>query len=141
MENKRFKPKIDKLFWAIWIPTSVLMIATTCMCAAYPWVLWLLMIPTDIFTFYFLVSPLFGYVELREKSVFIKFGFIIEREIPYSKIRGITKERKIYADSMVSLKNSLDHVNLKYNTFDVVSVSVVENDELIEELRERLGIG
>lgn len=137
MEHKRFKPMIDKLYYLIWIPTSVLMIAMTVFACFEPVVLFVA-IPVDVFTFYFLITSLFGYVELREDSVFIKFGFIMKREIPYKNIRGITKERKMYADSMVALKNSLDHVNIKYNRFDMISVSVVGNDELISEIEVKI---
>ena len=90
------------------------------------------------FVLYFFVSPLFGYVELRENSMLIKYGFILKKEIPYSKIRSVTKARKFYSDSMMSLKNSFDHVNIKYNTFDVTCVSVVDNDSFINELSKRL---
>lgn len=135
--NKRYKPLVDGLFFAIWIPTAVLMIAATVIAAFQPLVLFI-MIPTDIFTFYFLVSSLVGYVELREESLFIKFGFIIKRDIPYSKIREISKERKFYSETMLSLKNSMEHVNIKYNKFDVVCVSVEGNDEFMDELRLRL---
>ena len=137
MEYKRFKPMFDKLYYLIWIPTSVLMIAMTVFACFEPVVLFVA-IPIDVFTFYFLITSLVGYVELREDSVFIKFGFIMKREIPYKNIRGITKERKMYADSMVALKNSLDHVNIKYNRFDMISVSVVGNDELISEIELRI---
>lgn len=137
MEYKRFKPMFDKLYYLIWIPTSVLMIAMTVFACFEPVVLFVA-IPIDVFTFYFLITSLFGYVELREDSVFIKFGFIMKREIPYKNIRGITKERKMYADSMVALKHSLDHVNIKYNRFDMISVSVVGNDELISEIELRI---
>ena len=137
MEYKRFKPMLDKLYYLIWIPTSVLMIAMTVFACFEPITLFVV-IPVDVFTFYFLITSLFGYVELREDSVFIKFGFIMKREIPYKNIRSITKERKMYADSMVALKNSLDHVNIKYNRFDMISVSVVGNDELISEIEVRI---
>ena len=75
MVSKKYKPLVDKLFWIITIPTAILLIAMTVVAAFEPVVL-LIMIPTDIFTFYFLISPLFGYVELREKTLFIKYGFI-----------------------------------------------------------------
>ena len=61
----------------------------------------------------------------------------MKREIPYEKIRGAKKERKWYSDSMLSLKNSMEHVNLLYNTFDFVTISVVDSDELIRELNKR----
>ena len=137
MQSKRFKPLIDKLFLYIWIPTTVIMVALTAVCATHLLAL-LIVIPVDLFTYYFLVSSLCGYVELRESSVFIKFGFIIKREIPYNKIRGLAKERKFYSDSMLSLKNSFEHVNIKYNKFDMISVSVTNNDEFIAELEARI---
>lgn len=138
MENKRFKPKLDKLFWVILIPTSALMLGLTLITAFfYPAILFYTA-PIDLFIAYFMVSPLFGYVELRESCVFIKFGFILKREIPYNKVRGAQKEKKMYSESMISLKNAIEHVNIKYNTFDIVTVSVKGNDELIAELSARL---
>ena len=138
MPTMRYKPKIDKLFWWITVPTAVLLIGMTVGFAFLsPLSVLFVMIPTDLFTFYFLISPLFGYVELRDEVLYIKFGFFMKREIPYSKIRGTSFERKFYSDSMMSLKNSLDHVNVKYNTFDLVSVSVVENEEFVGDLLAR----
>ncbi len=137
MENKRFKPLFDKVYLSICISTALLMLAATVFCFLEPVAL-AIMIPADIFVLYFLLSPTVGYVELREDSVFIKFGFIMEREISYGKIRGITKERKFYADSMLSLKNAMEHINIKYNRFDIVSVSVVNGEELAEEICRRM---
>lgn len=137
MENRRYKPLIDKMFYLIWVPISIVMLGVTVLSFFEPTALFV-MLPVDIFTFYFLFSQLFGYVELRESSVFIKFGFILKTEIPYSSIRGIAKDRKFYSDSMLSLKNALSHVNVKYNKFDLVTVSVKENDEFIEELTRRI---
>ena len=139
MENKRFKPMLDKMFFIIWIPTVLLLIAATFISSFEPVSLFII-IPTDVLTLYFLLTSLFGYVELRAECVFVKLGFFASREIPYEKIRGITKERKLYADSMVSLKHSLEHVNIKYNRYDVLSVSVVGNDELIRELEKRASL-
>lgn len=133
---KRYKPLIGKSFYVIWIPT-VLLLAVATVLAAFEPIALLIMIPTDLFTLYFLVSALVAYVELREESVYIRFGFIIKREIPYKRIRAVERAHKYYADSMLSIKNALDHVNIKYNTFDVISVSVVGNDELIRELERR----
>ena len=129
MKRKRFKPLVDKLFWIIAIPTAVLIASATALAALAPTILFV-MLPIDLFVVYFLISPLFGYVELRETAVFIKYGFFMKKEIPYVSIRGVSAERKFYADSMLSLKNSFDHLNVKYNTFDLTSISVVGNDEL-----------
>ena len=96
-------------------------------------------VPTFLFVAYFVLSPLFGYVELREDSLFIKFGFFLSREIPYSKIRRVERDRKFYSESMLSLKSALEHVNVGYGSFDVVTVSVLNNDELVRELELRCG--
>ena len=134
----RFKAKIDKLFLILFIPTAAVLIAITVVLALLSPISTLyIMIPVDIFTLYFLISPLFGYAELREDALFIKFGFFLKREIPYNKIRGVSRERKFYSDSMMSLKNAFDHVNVKYNSFDYVSISVVENDDFVAKLQEK----
>lgn len=137
---KRYKPLIDKLFWIIWVPTLILLAATTVI-STYDSLACFIMIPTDAFVLYFLISPLFGYVELREDTIFIKYGFIITREIPYDKVRSVSKKRSFIAETMLSLKNSLDHVEIRYNAFDVTSVSVVGNDDLINEINSRIKQG
>ena len=137
MPNKRFKPLIDKTFYIIWIPTILLLVAATVISFSAPVALVILLL-SDVFTLYFLFSSLAGYVELREDSVYIKFGFILKAEIPYERIRGFSKEHKIYSDSTFSIKNSLDHVNIKYDKFELASVSVVNNDELISEIEARI---
>ena len=136
MENVRFKPQIDRLFWFIWIPTVILLAVCTAI-ACTSTVALLIMLATDIFTLYFLISPLFGYVELREQTVYIKFGFFTSREIEYSRIRSVNTERKWYSESMLSLKCAYEHVNIKYNSFDVVTVSVDGNAALALELELR----
>ena len=112
MKTKRFNPLFDKLFVFIFIPTAILMIVITILACFEPIVLFI-MIPADLLTFYFIFTPLFGYVELRENSLFIKFGLILKREIPYSKIRCVIKERSFISESMLSLKNAFEHVKIK----------------------------
>ena len=136
VQNKRYKPKFDKLTLWIWIPTAALLLAATALSVFYP-IAFIIMLAADIFTFYFLATSFAAYVEVGEQALFIKFGFIKKREIPYNKIRGISRERKIYADSMMSIKNSLDHINIKYNSFDIVSVSVIDNEALIADIERR----
>ena len=138
MENKRFKPKTDKLFWLIFIPTSLLTLGVTVVSAVFLPVTLFYTVPIDVFVGYFVVSSLFGYAELREHSLFIKYGFVLKKEIPYGKIRSLEKARKFYSESMMSLKNSFEHVNIKYNRFDVTTVSVVDNDLFIRELNDRI---
>lgn len=125
---------MDKLFYIISVPTLLLIAAVTVLLAFSETAMLFVMIPIDLFVIYFLISPLFGYVELGESSVLIRYGFFMKREIAYDKIRGVSPQRKFYADSMLSLKNSFDHINIKYNTFDITSVSVVGNAELMAEL-------
>ncbi|MBQ2876426.1 MAG: PH domain-containing protein [Clostridia bacterium] len=134
MRPKRYKPLVDKLFYIISVPTLLLIAAVTVLLAFSETAMLFVMIPIDLFVIYFLISPLFGYVELGESSVLIRYGFFMKREIAYDKIRGVSPQRKFYADSMLSLKNSFDHINIKYNTFDITSVSVVGNAELMAEL-------
>ena len=137
MKFKRYKPLIDKMFWWILIPTCIFLVALTAV-STFSLGAFLLTLLVDIFTLYFIVSPLFGYVEMREETLFVKFGFLMKREIPYSKIRGVSRERKFYSDSMLSLKNAMEHVNIKYNSFDVMSVSVVGNDALIADIELKM---
>lgn len=137
MPTKRYRPKIDKLFYIIWLQIVAIMLAVTMALVVLDAGGLFIMIPLDLFVLYFLISSLVGYVELREKSLFIKYGFILKKEIPYSKIRSVAKVRKWYSETMLSMKNSMEHVNIKYNSFDVTSVSVKDNDALIEELKAR----
>ena len=137
MQNKIYKPKLDWLFHIIWIPTVILLAVCTVI-SFTAWPALLIMLATDIFTLYFLVSPLVGYVELRENTVFIRYGFILTREIDYLNIREMKKERKFYSETMLSLKNSMEHVTVKYNKFDVTTVSVTDNDDLMMNIRARI---
>ena len=132
----RYKPKVDGLFLWIFIPTNLFLIGGVALAFLEPTALFI-MIPVFVFSEYFLISPLFGYVELRENEVLIKYGFFMKKEIPYSKIRSAEKQRKWYSETMLSLKNSMEHVNVKYNSFEVTAVSVVDNDGFLIELEKR----
>ena len=141
MTDKRYKPKVDKLFYSICLPTDAFCIGLFLLLlfldsgsASF------IILPALLFVNYFIFSPLFGCVQLRENTVFIKYGFFLKREIEYGKIRALEKKRGIISDSMLSLKNALDHINIKYNSFDVTTVSVVDNDAFAAELAKRCGI-
>lgn len=138
MENKRYKPKFDKLYLWILISIALFLLALTTVTAIFEPITLFYTIPVTLFVAYFLVSPAFGYAELREGSLFVKFGFFMKREIPYEKIRGVEKNRKFYSDSMLSLKNSMEHLNVKYNKFDLLSVSVTDNEDFKRELELRI---
>ncbi len=135
MSYKRYKPLVDKFFYIVFIPVLILMIFLTVISIGSI-VSLILTILSDVFVFYFILSPLFGYVELRENTLFIKYGFILKKEIPYEKIRGVEKKRSFDSETMMSLKNSFEHVAVRYNTFDVTTVSVVTNDAFISELEK-----
>ena len=135
-DPKKYKPLVDKLFLIIFLPTEALMLGICAVLAVFAPSTLLFMLPVSLFVTYFIISPLFGYVELRESSLFIKYGFFIKKEIPYNKIRGAEKDRKFYSESMMSLKNSFEHVIIKYNTFDTTVVSVKDNDAFVCELKE-----
>lgn len=141
METKRYSPNFDRFYrLAIVLPTELVMLALTVTMAILEPTSLFYDIPVLLFVNYFVISPMTGYVELREEGLYIRFGFFMKREIPYAKVRGIAKEHKFYADSMLALKGSLDHINVKYNKFDLVSISIKNTDEFIAELSERCGI-
>ena len=133
MNTKRYRPLIDWTFWLILIPTMLLLIVATVFAALEPTALFIIL-PVDLFSLYFLVSPLFGYVELREDTLFIRYGLMLKKEIPYAKIRKVERDKKFYSESMTALKLSLDHVNVKYNSFDVTTVSVKDNEGFMNDL-------
>ncbi len=139
MKNKRYKPKVDKLYYLIMIPTMLLVLVPVIAGAIPEPMTLLITVPILLFTAYFFITTLFGYAELRESSLYIRYGFIVTREIPYGKIRGIERERRIISPSILSIKNALDHVNIKYNSFDVTTLSLAGSDEFIEELQEKCG--
>ena len=39
---------------------------------------------------------------------------------------------------MLAIKNSLEHIDIKYNKYDFVTVSVKENDKFIKELKNKM---
>ena len=136
MQNKRYKPLIDKLFYIMLVPTAILTISMIVLAThSIPALIVTSVVAAAII--YLFISPLFGYVELREGSIFIKYGLFLAKEIPYGSIRGVEKERKFYCDSMLSLKGAFEHVNIKYGKFDVTTVSVKTNDALIRDIGER----
>lgn len=139
MQTRKFKPLIDRLYTIILLSTIALLAVVTTIVCIYPAPVAIFIITTtDLICIYFFITSLFGYVELRENSLFIKYGLILKKEIPYDKIRGTVKERKLYSDSLLSLKNAIEHINIKYNTFDITTVSVVDNDTFIKELEARI---
>ena len=135
---KKYKPLVDKLYWIVALPLLSIMAAATVFGAFTSPIVFALLLVMDAAIIYLLLSPLFGYVLLCEREIVIRFGFILKKRIPYDKIRKTEKVRRFYSDSMLSLKNATEHVNIRYNSFDVVSVSVVGNDDLIAEISTRV---
>ena len=140
MKNERYKPKVDKLFWWLFSLTNGVLLAILVPTTIDAPTTLFINLPIFLFTNYFFISSLFGYVELRENELFIKYGFFLKRSIPYAKIRALEIERKFYTDSILSLKNAMEHVNIKYNSFDVTAVSVTDNDALIAAINEKRGV-
>ena len=135
--NIRYKPKVDKLFVWLCVLMNVILLACAVSTAIFAPSTLFINVPIFLFSNYFFISPLFGYVELRDGELFVKYGFFMKRSIPYAKIRALVKEWKFYTDTMLSLKNAMEHVNIKYNSFDVTAVSVTDNDALIAAIEER----
>ena len=137
MDKKRFMPHIDWINRVIFIIAIVLMLGLTVEICLFPEPLAIcLVIPLELIMLYILISPFFGYVELRENTVFIKFGLILKKEIPFSVIRGAERVVKTSSDSIISLKTAFEHINIKYNRYDVVSVSIKDGDEFIAEIEK-----
>ena len=134
MEATRYKPLVDRLFFMIFVPTFALTLSCAIIPAIFSPTTLIITVPVFLFTTYFLVSPLFGYVELREDGLLIKYGFFLKRYIPYERVRALEKQRKFYSESMMSLKLAYEQVNIKYNVFDVTTVSVKDNDGFIKAL-------
>jgi len=135
---RKYRVKVDRLFFFIFIPLLLILLSVTVVLGVLDSVTLFWLLPIDIFTLYFLISPLFGYCELREEGLFIRYGFIITRYIPYEKIRGIEEKRAFYTNSMLSLKCAFSHIDIKYNLYDVTSVGVRESDEFIRRLGEKI---
>ena len=137
MSIKRYKPLVDKLFYCLSLATLIIVLTPTVVCGILAPSTLLIMLPILIFTAYFFVSPLCGYVELRDDGLYIKYGFIMSRTIPYAKIRRIERERTVISPAILSIKNALDHINIRYNTFDITTVSLKDSESFLRELNER----
>ena len=130
----KFKPRIDSYYLGIIAITELLVTAALALCLAdFTLGGLLIMLFTFIFMNFFIISPFFGYAELREEELYIKFGFFLRKAIPYSKIRAVEKKRDWYSSSLVSLKMAKEHLDVKYNRFDVVSLSIKDEEIFIEE--------
>ena len=137
MQSKKYTPLVDKLFYLLSLITLLVVLTPTVVCGILEPSTLFITLPIFIFTAYFFVSPLCGYVELRDGGLYIKYGFIVSRTIPYEKIRRIERERKIISPAILSIKNALDHINIRYNAFDITTVSLKDSDAFLCELNER----
>ena len=136
----KFRPRVDKYYLWIAIPTEIFLIVMTVMTLVHFTLFGLIvMLLALALSSFFILSPIFfGYAELRDDELFVDFGVFIKRSIPYSKIRAIEKKRRFYSESMLSLKCAIDHVDIKYNRFDVLSLSLKDEEVFIEELNKKI---
>ena len=139
MNNKRYYPMFDKFYYITASITFALVTAPMIICGILAPSTLFITVPVFLFGMYFFISPLFAYVELCESELFIKFGLMMTKRIPYAKIRKTQKERAGISPSILSIKNAMEHVNIRYNTFDITTVSVKDNDAFIEDLNKRMG--
>ncbi len=138
MNIKKYMPKIDRLFWSLFIPTNLFCILVLVIPSIIDPQVLFITLPIFLFVNYFFISSLFGYAELRENELFIKYGFFMKKSIPYDKIRSLEKQRRFYSHSMLSLKNAYDHIDIKYNFYDLTTVSLKDEDAFVAELSERI---
>ena len=134
----RFKPQFDRFYKTVLILTSVFVLGVISVVSFFAPESLFVMIPSAAFVAYFILSSLVCYVELREKTCFIKFGFFTKREIEYSKITSVQMARGFYSESMLAVKNSIEHVNLWCGRFSATTVSVVDNPAFVRELEARI---
>ena len=137
MKDKIYKPLIDKYFYYIWAPITILLAICTYI-SLFEVTSFFIMVSTDIFTFYFMISSLVGYCKFQEETLYIRFGFILKIEINYKDIIEIKKERGVMTYTMLSLKNALDHITIKYNKYDFIAISVKNQEDFIQELELRI---
>ena len=105
---KRYKPLIDRTYVTMMIIIFVILTVMTVIAAFSPVAL-LIVVPIYLLVVYHLISPFFGYVELRENSLYVRYGLFMKKEIPYSKIRASQKD----ADST---RNPCFRSKLRLNT-------------------------
>ena len=135
----KFRPRVDKYYLWIAIPTEIFLIAMTVMTLVHFTLFGLIvMLLALALSSFFILSPIFfGYAELRDDELFVDFGVFIKRSIPYSRIRAIEKKRRFYSESMLSLKCAMEHLDIKYNSFDVISLSLCNEDKFIAEVNKK----
>ena len=135
----KFRPRVDKYYLCIAIPTEIFLIVMTVMTLVHFTLFGLVvMLLALALSSFFMLSPiLLGYAELRENELFVDFGVFVKRSIPYSDIRAIEKKRRFYSESMLSLKCAIDHVDVKYNKFDMISLSLKDEERFVEELNKK----
>ena len=138
--NKRNAPLIDKLYYLPLIFTGAVMLPITVITAVFDPIMLLCMLPIDLLCLYFFISPLFGYVELGESCLVIRFGLLLRREIPYASIRGTVRGRGIVGEAFLTLKYGMEHLHIKYGVCDITTVSVTDNDGLAAELAARIAV-
>lgn len=137
---KKYKPKVDKLFYILLVVINVISLAILIIPQLFylSFESFIFSIIVILFINYFLISPLFGYIEIRETSIFIKYGIILKKEIPFNKIKKLELKKKWYSDSILALKCSIEHVDITFNGYDKTCVSVKENDIFIEDVRRMI---
>ena len=140
MEIKRYRPKVGGLYYAIFLPTLILVLAAAVFAAIYDPFSLAVTVTVFLLILYFAVSPLFGYAELGSESLFIRYGFFMKREIPYTKIRSVKRARRAISYSTVSLKCDMEHIEIGYGSFDETTISLVDTDEFVEELTRLSGV-
>lgn len=137
---RRYSPMVDKLFWILFIPTNILVLGCVVVPSVFEPSTLFITLPIFLFVNWFFISPLFGYAELREDHVLVRYGIILKRTIPYASVKSVARERRFYSDALMSLKNAFEHVCIRYGFCDVTVLSLKDNDGFAAELRLRCGI-
>ncbi len=135
----KFKAKLDIVYIVIYVIVGIVMLAPSIVSLiTKDYITALICLIPFILILFMIISMVCGYARLDDDCLFIKYGFVFKRSIPYEKIRSYELQRKFYCESLLSLKNAMEHVEIKYNKFDNTCVSVRDNIVFLEQLHKRI---
>lgn len=135
----KLRCKIDLCYSIIFIVTELVLLVPSILTFIFKDMLagFVTLAPFLLVTLLFM-SSFSGYIIIKEDELYIRYGFILKRSIPYENIRALIKEKTVLSECLLGMKNSLEHVLIKYNKYDTTCVSVRNNDLFIEEVNKKI---
>lgn len=130
----RFKGKVGGWFYATMIFVAVVTVPTLIRGAMFDYDLFALIINWAVFVLvegFFVSILLFNYVELKEGTLFIRFG-PIKTQIPYSDIVSLSKTN----NPLSSLAASLDRIEIRRKAKSGLMISIKDKERFFEEIKK-----